>query len=55
MIAEAGGQSARNAQTLVDLTQDEQTAIAAEMTARKIGLDAAQAEFIEKKGLRRRI
>ena len=55
MIAEAGGEGAGDAQAFVDLTQEEQTAIAAEVSAREVGLDAARAEIIEKKGLRRRI
>jgi hypothetical protein len=53
IIAKAGGQNAGDTETFVDLTQEEQAAIAAEMAARKTALNAAGSEFVEKKGLRR--
>jgi hypothetical protein len=55
MIMETGGEGAGDAQALVDLAQEQQAAIAAEVARREVGLDAAGAEIVEEQGLSRRI
>src|SRR6516165_1667123 len=53
-IIKAAGQGPRDAQTLIDLTQQQHSPIAAEIAGRKVGDDLARTEVIktEEQGLR---
>ena len=55
MRRETGGQAAGQSQGAVELTQQEQTAVAAEVSAGEIGDDFAGIEIIEEEGLTARL
>jgi hypothetical protein len=54
-VAKTGGQAAGQSQGAVELTQQEQTAIAAEVSAGEIGDHFARIEIIEEQGLTARV
>jgi len=51
-IAKARGQGARNPQTLIELTQQEHAAIAAEMSCGEVSHDLARTQVIKEQRLK---